>query len=562
MKIWRSEMPFVVMAVVAISAGCESMSEPEQPSEPAVPTASTRLMVQLEPNQNVVTLRESSAAYFGDEAKVEPLFPDIDDPELARYFLVVAPQRDATASPWDVAYEFQAHGEFSSVEPDLADTLQPEIARTRASGACLFDGANPNPDLAWSLRNINVESAWQMTPPGNGKSFGEGVRICHPDTGWKTHDDLDTLDLGSAWNVIDGSSDAEDPLNSGSFLNPGHGTATGSVIGSDGGVASGTGTTGPGRITGVAPAATLVPIRTVNSVIQLFDSDVAQAVAYSVKAQCDVVSMSLGGRAFRGLKRAVNYAVDNGLIVVAAAGNCVGMVVAPAAYKNAIAVTATNDQDKPWSGSSRGRAVAVAAPGENVWVANMRSTSNTLQDISASNGTSFAVAEVAGAAALWLGYHGRARVETAAGSGSVNALFTEILQDTARVPGGWNSAKYGSGILDAKALLAKNLGAGRTPTPPAAAGFDESVTLLAMITDRSETNIERALSVMLDAPVNVGNAAANWAPELIDIALRDPAAFNRALDKALSGSRDPTTRQAAGSEIDTLLSDSLRSALQ
>ena len=43
--------------------------------------------------------------------------------------------------------------------------------------------------------------------------------------------------------------------------------------------------------------------------------------------------------------------------MLAAAGNQVGFVVAPANYGEVIAVAASNIQDRPWSGSSHGPAV-------------------------------------------------------------------------------------------------------------------------------------------------------------------------------------------------------------
>jgi hypothetical protein len=555
----------VLLGACTTGDGNKATTDTEVTVEPAEQEL-RRFVVQLANGQSEDTLTDGANKYFGANANVEALFAGIDDDELSRIFLVTAPPMDATLSAWDAAYAFQSDGNFERVEPDRSDTLEAETRRNVAAGACFFDGSNPNLDTAWSLRKLNVEAAWQLTPPGDGKQFGEGARICHPDTGWTTHDDLDTLDLATAWNVIDGNSDARDPKNDGFLLNPGHGTATGSVIGSDGGIAPVSGTTPPGQITGVAPAATLVPIRTVNSVIQFFDSDVAKAVAHSVNAQCDVVSMSLGGRAFFGLKSAVRYAVREGLIVVAASGNCVGMVVAPALYDETIAVAATNDQDTPWNGSSHGRKITISAPGENVWTADNRSSSSTPQNISASNGTSFATAETAGAAALWLAYHGRDPIEQAAAPGHVQDLFVRIMQDTARAPAGWDDDHYGPGIVDAHALLQESL----TPAPaapPAAPTVPtpESVQLLANLTDRDAAEIERAMRVMLGEPADFDSAIDRWAPELIDVALRDPNAFQRAIDSALTPLSDPTDsrpRVQARSAIDGLVSDSLRSAIR
>ena len=98
----------------------------------------------------------------------------------------------------------------------------------------------------------------------------------------------------------------------------------------------------------IAPAAALVSFRATESVVQVFDSDVADAVRRPRLAGCHVVSMSLGGTGFFGLREAIQEAVDAGMIVMAAAGNQVGVVTAPASYDNCIAVAATGTGDSLW----------------------------------------------------------------------------------------------------------------------------------------------------------------------------------------------------------------------
>jgi thermitase len=83
-----------------------------------------------------------------------------------------------------------------------------------------------------------------------------------------------------------------------------------------------------------------------------------------------VINLSLGGTSpSKTLESAVNYAWSKGVVVVAAAGNCgCRQKLYPAAYKNAIAVAATNNLDQKASFSSYdARWVDVAAPGENIF---------------------------------------------------------------------------------------------------------------------------------------------------------------------------------------------------
>ena len=524
-----------------------------------------RLLVLARQGQSGDYVSQVADREFASSPTTEPLFPGIDDDELSRSYIVIAPVTDTSVGPWDAAYAFQAAGDFELVEPDREDTLVPAFRNNAATAGCAFGGTVENPDTAWALKKINASTAWDLDPPGTGKKFGEGISICHPDTGWTAHDDMDSLDLSRARNVMNGTDDAHDPHNSGGLLNPGHGTATGSVIGSRGGIAETVGTTPPGKITGVASKATIVPIRTVNSVIQIFDSDVAKAVTYAVEAKCDVVSMSLGGRGFFGLKRAVRFANDNGLILVAASGNCVGIVVAPAAYKETVAAAATNDQDKPWSGSSRGHKITLSAPGENVWNANGQKASNLPAAIKFSNGTSFAAAEIAGAAALWLAYHTREEVEQAAGGKRVSDLFMRVIQNSARTPADWDASKYGPGILDLEAMLMEDITTQGPPmAPPAGTPGQEAVELLAGVIDRSPVEVAQALTIMLDNPSDFNVEVTRWIPELIDVAIRDPDAFKASLDAALAPPA-PTggpPRVQARSTLSPLLSDALRSAMQ
>lgn len=103
----------------------------------------------------------------------------------------------------------------------------------------------------------------------------------------------------------------------------------------------------------------------------------------------------MGGLWSWRLHEAVRFAQKRGVIVLAAAGNCVRFVFWPAAYSEVIAVAACNVLKQPWHGSSRGGAVDVTAPGELVWHADA-SNLQTRQ----SSGTSFAVATTAGLARL------------------------------------------------------------------------------------------------------------------------------------------------------------------
>lgn len=90
-----------------------------------------------------------------------------------------------------------------------------------------------------------------------------------------------------------------------------------------------------------------------------------RSIDYSIAAKAQVLSMSWGSEhSSPMLEKVVRYATDNGLIVVAAAGNNpTGKPVYPAAYKNVIGVGALMPNGSVWDKSNFGEFVSVYAPG-------------------------------------------------------------------------------------------------------------------------------------------------------------------------------------------------------
>jgi hypothetical protein len=126
-------------------------------------------------------------------------------------------------------------------------------------------------------------------------------------------------------------------------------------------------------------------------------------------------------------------------------------VVDPAAFESCIAVAGTRPDDRAWKGSARGSRVAISAPATQVWAADPK------KDAARAQGTSFAVAIVAGVAALWLAHHGRARLlQRYGGKVPLQYVFKYLLRRTAR-SAPIDPATYGPGIVDAVALLQADL---------------------------------------------------------------------------------------------------------
>jgi subtilisin family serine protease len=125
-----------------------------------------------------------------------------------------------------------------------------------------------------------------------------------------------------------------------------------------------------------------------------------------------VISISLGGVLDSACQEIIDRAIfDENIIVVAAAGQYVDFlsanqsVIEPASYDNVIAVAGSDPTTGPWDGSCRGPAVDISAPAKGIWFPNF--FLDGTQGIYHGEGTSFAAAEVAVIAALWLAHWGR-----------------------------------------------------------------------------------------------------------------------------------------------------------
>jgi PKD repeat protein len=96
---------------------------------------------------------------------------------------------------------------------------------------------------------------------------------------------------------------------------------------------------------------------------------VINGIIYATDNGADIINLSLGSSIdFPPLEAAVNYAHDNDVIVVAAAGNSNTNVASfPAAYTHAIAVAASDNMDQKASFSNFGSWVDITAPGVNIF---------------------------------------------------------------------------------------------------------------------------------------------------------------------------------------------------
>jgi len=195
-------------------------------------------------------------------------------------------------------------------------------------------------------------------------------------------------------------------------------------------------------VVGISPDATLHPVKVLGCDGMGYYSDIAAGLQYVADQGWDVASMSLGGSSGSStLQNACQYADDNGVLVVAAAGNdgpCTDCVAYPAAYPSVVAVSATDSSDDLASFSSTGSEVDLAAPGVSIL--------STYNDggLASLSGTSMACPHVSGAAGMLMA------------NGRSNAEARDRLATTAEDVG-LTTNEQGDGLLDVGAATSTNI---------------------------------------------------------------------------------------------------------
>ena len=230
------------------------------------------------------------------------------------------------------------------------------------------DGSN----YQWMHDAVGSYAAWGVT---TGESW---VKVAVIDTGVNSsHTDLSghVRDI----NIGLGTSDVGD-----------HGTHVAGIIAA----AMDNGSGGAG----IAPGVTVLNIRVANNNGAMSSSNVITAIERAVAEGAHIINMSLGGAPYnRYFQSAIDYAVANGVTVVASMGNDGSNTWQyPAAYNGVIAVAATNSAGERARFSNYGAWADVAAPGESIY------SSVASGGYSRYNGTSMAAPVVSGVAALYM----------------------------------------------------------------------------------------------------------------------------------------------------------------
>ncbi len=206
----------------------------------------------------------------------------------------------------------------------------------------------------WHMPQIQMEQAWDV-------ASGSGVVVA-------------VIDTGVAYENYAGFAQAPDLAGTAftpgcDFVNndyhpnddAGHGTHVAGTIAQT--------TNNSLGVAGVAYGATIMPVKVLDSAGSGTVADEVEAIMWATDYGADVINLSLGGGYASAEEAAINYALSNGVVVVAAAGNeSASSLSCPACYPGVIAVGATdyNRNRAPYSNYGcgvSGHCLDVVAPG-------------------------------------------------------------------------------------------------------------------------------------------------------------------------------------------------------
>jgi hypothetical protein len=209
------------------------------------------------------------------------------------------------------------------------------------------------------------------------------------------------------------------------------------------------------RLMGIAPGARLFAVHAFSTKAATPESttyNILKGLDWAASQGVRIINMSFAGPKDPSLERALKAAYDKGIVLIAAAGNAgpKSPPLYPGADPYVIAVTATDVDDKIFSGANRGRYVSVSAPGVDILVPAPEGAYQL------TTGTSVAAAEVSGIVALLLERNPRL----------TPADIRRILTTSAKrlAPGDRND-EFGSGLVDPlKALQSADPRTATSPT--------------------------------------------------------------------------------------------------
>lgn len=272
-----------------------------------------------------------------------------------------------------------------------------------------------NQNVPWGVKRVNAPAAWATTR-------GEGVRVAVIDGGVnKDHPGLKG-NIAGGYNVICSTADFIDET--------GHGTHVTGIIAAV--------ENGRRGVVGVAPKASIYAVKVLGKGGRGPLDNVIAGMQWAVANNIQVANMSIGTlKDVEALKEAVQAMNKAGVVLIAAVGNSSAPVRYPAAYPGAIAVAASDKNDRVAAFSNGGPSVAFVAPGVDIKSTYIKNEYGSL------SGTSMAAPHVSGLAALAIAARGLSGAE------AVRAALTEAARPLPDAP----AHQQGAGMIDAALLV-------------------------------------------------------------------------------------------------------------
>ena len=211
-------------------------------------------------------------------------------------------------------------------------------------------GADPNDPFwpqEWGPSLTRASDLWQYT------TGDPSIVIAVVDTGLSPTPQPDLAHVVPGWDILGGDSSTGDAF--------GHGTWVSTIIGAQGNNGVG--------IAGYCWACSIMPVRVAAGREGTVAGNIGAGIRWAVDHGARIVNVSLASNeADINEYGAVEYALDHGVLVVAAAGNTGnGTLLYPAAdgatLGNVLSVAGTDPNDQLYSWASRGPTVTLSAPG-------------------------------------------------------------------------------------------------------------------------------------------------------------------------------------------------------
>ncbi|MFC4556868.1 S8 family peptidase [Virgibacillus kekensis] len=305
----------------------------------------------------------------------------------------------------------------AKVKPDVDTVKSPFKVLEVGNVEAVVKALNKNPNVAYAEPNYKMSVTWSPNDTYANPNYQYGLFTTYTDDAWNyargnSGQEIAVLDTGVDYRHED--------LNDKTILGydfvqndyqpmdrNGHGTHVAGTAAAETNNAIG--------VAGMAPNTSILAVRVLDARGSGSLADIADGIIYAADYGAEVINLSLGCDCdTQTLENAVNYAWNNGSVVVAAAGNDgVSTTFEPASYDNVIAVGAVDSNNQIASFSNYGPWVDVMAPGVDIASTYLRDGYVYM------SGTSMASPHVAGLAGLL------------AGQGRSNAEIRSAIENTA-----------------------------------------------------------------------------------------------------------------------------------